>query len=46
MKSPRQECIDIIMRGDETNEDQLEFLQSLTLKELQELVDNINEPDE
>lgn len=37
MKSRRQQCIDIIMAGDEDNEQEMEFLQSLTLNELEDL---------
>lgn len=46
MKSPRQTLIDIIMKGDEDNETQLEFLESLSLEELSELADNAENPDE
>jgi hypothetical protein len=46
MKSPRQTLIDIIMEGDEDNELQLEFLQGLTLEELADLADNVQEPED
>jgi|WetSurMetagenome_2_1015567.scaffolds.fasta_scaffold48891_2 hypothetical protein len=46
MKSLRQQYVDIIMDGDEDNEQELEFLESLTLKELEELAKNSTEPDE
>ena len=46
MKSQRQQYIDIIMYGDENNEQQLEFLESLTLKELESMANEITDPDE
>lgn len=46
MKSPRQTLIDIIMEGDEDNELQLEFLQGLTLEELADLADNVDNTEE
>lgn len=46
MKSLRQQYVDIIMDGDEDNELELEFLEALTLKELEELAKNKNVADE
>jgi hypothetical protein len=46
MNSPRQTLIDIIMKSDEDNEQELEFLESLTLKELADLADNVQEPED
>jgi hypothetical protein len=46
MKSQRQHYIDIIMKDDEDNELQLEFLQSLTLKDLEEMSKKVDIPDD
>ena len=46
MKSLRQQYVDIIMAGDEDNEEEQEFLESLTLKELEALAKNSSEPDD
>lgn len=46
MKSQRQQYVDIIMHDDADNEQQLEFLQALTLKELEALAQNVQAPDD
>ena len=46
MKSLRQYYIDIIMKDDEDNELQLEFLQTLTLKDLEKMSSRISIPDD
>jgi len=46
-KSLRQQYVDIIMAGDEDNEDEMEFLETLTLAELKALAESQSEePDE
>ena len=46
-KSLRQQYVDIIMAGDEDNEDEMEFLETLTLAELKVLAESQSEePDE
>ena len=46
-KSMRQVYVDIIMEGDEDNETELEFLETLTLAELKAVADShVNEYEE
>jgi hypothetical protein len=42
-KSMRQVYVDIIMEGDEDNETELEFLETLTLAELKALSESMSE---
>jgi len=44
--SPRQQLIDIIMKDDEDNEQQLAFLETLSLTELSEMADNVHESED